>query len=152
MRTADLVSASLWLAIAFGITASGWDLGLGTMVEPGSGFMIFWIGILMTVLSLAVLAAAFSQPSGRGLGALWSGVAWRKIPYVALLLLLYALLLPTLGFPLVTVLLLIILFKTIEPQSWTVAVIGAIVSAAVAYLVFDRWLGTQLPVGTLWAD
>ena len=138
MRTADLVSASLWLAIALGITSSGWELGLGTMMEPGSGFMIVWVGVLMTVLCLAVLATGFRQPVGRGLGALWQGLAWRKVPYVAVLLTLYAWLLPTLGFPLVTVLLLIILFKTIEPQSWAVAIIGALVSTAVAYLVFDR--------------
>ena len=152
MRTADLVSASLWLAIALGIAASGWQLGLGTMMEPGSGFMIFWVGVLMTVLCLTVLAAALRQPVGRGLGALWQGLAWRKVPYVAVLLALYAWFLPTLGFPLVTVLLLLILFKTIEPQSWTVAIVGSLLSTAVAYLVFDRWLGTQLPVGELWAS
>ena len=48
-------------------------------------------------------------------------------------------------------LLLLVLFKTIEPQGWLVAIGGAIVSTAVAWLVFARWLGTQLPVGTLWA-
>ena len=152
MRTADLVSASLWRAIALGITASGWDLELGATSEPGSGFMIFWVGVLMTVLSLVVLLSALQQPSGGGLAALWAGLSWWKVPYVVLLLVLYAWLLPTLGFPLVTVLLLLVLFRTIEPQSWTVAVIGALVSAAVAYLVFDRWLGTQLPVGELWSD
>ena len=152
MRTADLVSAGLWLAIALGITASGWELGLGSLMEPGSGFMIFWVGALMSVLCLVVLAAAPLQAAGRGLAGLWDGLAWWKIPYAAVLLLMYAWLLPWVGFPVVTVLLLLILFKTIEPQSWTVAIIGALISTIIAYLVFDRWLGTQLPVGELFAS
>ncbi len=151
MRTADLTSGLLCLALALFITLSGWDLGLGTMVEPGSGFMIFWVGVIMTVLSLAALAFAVREPAHRGLGALWTGLSWKKIPYVTILLVIYAWLLPTLGFPLTTVLFLLVLFKTVEPQSWGVSIGGAIAAMAVAYLVFNRWLGTQLPAGSLWS-
>ena len=151
MRTADVLSALFWLAIALGITAAGWDLRLGKLSDPGSGFMIFWVGIAMTGLCLAALANAMRQPATGGLRGVWADLRWRHVPYVTVLLALYAWLMPTLGFPLVTVLLLLVLFKTIEPQGWAVATGGAIVSTAVAYLVFARWLGTQLPVGTLWA-
>ena len=151
MRTADIIAALFWLAIALGAVASGWDLRLGRLSDPGSGFMVFWVGIVMTGLCFAALASAVRQPAGAGIASLWQGLRWGAIPYVVVLLSLYAALLSTFGFLLVTVLLLIILFKTIEPQSWAAAIIGAFVFTGVSYLVFARWLGTQLPGGTLWA-
>jgi putative tricarboxylic transport membrane protein len=151
MRAADTLAALFWLAIALGAVASGWDLRLGRLSDPGSGFMIFWVGIVMTLLCVAALAAAMRQSAGAGIASLWSGLRWYYVPYVVVLLALYAYLLPTLGFPLITVLLLLVLFKTIEPQGWAAAVIGALAFTGVSYLIFARWLGTQLPAGTLWA-
>jgi putative tricarboxylic transport membrane protein len=151
MRTADILAALFWLAIAVGVTASGWDLRVGNLSDPGSGFMIFWIGVAMVALCLAALAIALRQPLTAGLGSLWAGSRWWHVPYVAALLALYAALLSPLGFPLVTVLLLLVLFKTIEPQGWIAALVGATASTAIAYLVFARFLGTQLPTGTLWS-
>lgn len=151
MRTGEILAAAFWLTFALGVTWSGADLGLGTLSNPGSGFMIFWVGAAMTALSIAALLAAMRQPSGEGLGALWRDTRWWLVPYVSVLLVLYAWALPTLGFLAVTVLLLLILFKTIELQSWRLAVLGAILSTAAAYVVFHRWLGTQLPAG-IFAD
>jgi putative tricarboxylic transport membrane protein len=151
MRAADLLSALFWLAVALGITAAGWDLRLGRLNDPGSGFMIFWVGVAMTALCVATLVAALRRPADGRLRDLWSGSRWRHVPYVTVLLAIYAWLLPTLGFPLMSALLLLVLFKTIEPQGWLVAIAGALISTAVAWLVFARWLGTQLPIGTLWA-
>ena len=151
MRAADTLAALFWLAIAAGITASGWELRLGTLNDPGSGFMIFWIGVAMLALGGAALLAALRQPVGAGLAGLWAGARWTHVPYVATLLALYAWLLPWLGFLAVTVLMLIVLFRTIEPLRWQWAVAGAFAATAATWLVFGRWLGTQLPVGTLWA-
>jgi putative tricarboxylic transport membrane protein len=151
MHSVDILSALFWLGVALGITAAGWDLRLGRLNDPGSGFMIFWVGVAMTALCVATLVAALRRSADGRLRDLWSGSRWRHVPYVTVLLALYAWLLPTLGFPLMSALLLLVLFKTIEPQGWLVAIAGAILSTAVAWLVFARWLGTQLPIGTLWA-
>src|SRR5262249_55697273 len=102
MRTGETLAAAFWLAVALGITWSGWELGLGTLSDPGPGGMIFWIGVVMTALSLAALAAALkpspaSGPTG-SLASLWQGTRWWLVPYVVALLALYAWLLPTLGF------------------------------------------------------
>ena len=83
MRAADILSALFWLAVALGITAAGWDLRLGRLNDPGSGFMIFWVGVAMTALCIATLVAALRQPAAGGLGALWAGLRWRHVPYVA---------------------------------------------------------------------
>ena len=44
MRTGESLAAVFWLAIALGVTWSGAELGLGTLSDPGSGSMIFWVG------------------------------------------------------------------------------------------------------------
>ena len=147
MRTGELIAAAFWLAIALGITWAGAGLGLGTLSDPGPGGMIFWIGLVMTALSLATLAVALRQPAGAALASLWQDTRWWLVLYVVVLLALYAWLLPTLGFVTTTVLLLLLLFATIDRQSWIAPPLGAVLATAAAYIVFHRWLGTQLPAG-----
>lgn len=149
MRTGDVLAAVCWLAIALGVTVAGARLGLGTLSDPGSGFMIFWVGTAMTALALSVLVVSARQPAGPRLATLWQGTRWRLVPYVCLLLAIYAVLLPVAGFLLCTFVLLLILFKTVEPQDWGISLLIAAASTVAAYLVFHRWLGTQLPAGTL---
>ena len=151
MRTGDVIAAAFWLAIALGIAYAGRDLGLGRLNEPGSGFMIFWVGVAMAGVSAAALIAALRKPAGHGLTSLWSDMRWQYVPYVVVLLLLYAYLLPVLGFLAVTVLLLVVPFRTIDPRGWLASVAAAVLTAAAVYLVFGRWLGTQLPAGTIWS-
>ena len=163
MRTGELLAAAFWLAVALGITWSGWELGLGTLSDPGPGGMIFWVGIAMTALSLATLVAALMRAPANGsadgvasgLGSPgpspgpnpWHGTRWWLVPYVVALLALYAWLLPALGFIAATTLLLLALFATIDRQGWIAPPLGAIGATLAAYIVFHRWLGTQLPAG-----
>jgi putative tricarboxylic transport membrane protein len=113
--------------------------------------MIFWVGVVMAALSLATLVAALSRSHANGatggLASLWHGTRWWLVPYVVALLALYAWLLPTLGFLATTALLLLVLFLTIDRRSWIAPPVGAILATAAVYIVFHRWLGTQLPAG-----
>jgi hypothetical protein len=147
MRTGELLAAAFWLALALGITWSGWDLGLGTLNDPGPGGMIFWVGAVMAALSLAMLAAAYRRAPAEGLGSLWQGMRWWLVPYVVALLAAYGWLLTVLGFFATTVLLLFTLFMTIDREGWIQPPLFAVLATAAAYIVFHRWLGTQLPAG-----
>ena len=147
MRTGEILAAAFWVAIALGAVWAGADLGLGTLTNPGSGLMIFWVGVVMTALSLATLLIAVRQPARGGLGSLWHGTRWWLVPYVVVLLALYAWLMPMLGFLTCTVLFLFILFMTIDRQGWVAPPLGAVLITAAAYVVFHRGLGTQLPAG-----
>jgi putative tricarboxylic transport membrane protein len=110
--------------------------------------MLFWVGLIMVGLTLAILLAALRRAPGAA-GTLWAGTRWRKIILVVAALVGYAYALERLGFFLTTVLVLIFLFKAIEPQRWTVAVAGAVLTALAAYGLFSLWLGAQLPRGAL---
>jgi putative tricarboxylic transport membrane protein len=149
MRIGNLVAALVWLAVASYVTVDGWKMGLGSLNNPGSGFMFFWVGAIMTGLSLAALGSAIREPAGEALATLWAGTRWWLVPYVTVLLALYAWLLPTLGFLAGTMLLLFILFKTVDPLGWFASLFAAVATSLVTYLVFHRWLGTQLPAGQI---
>src|SRR5690606_5327833 len=99
--------------------------------------------------SLALAGTALAGGDRSTLGALWQTARWRNVVLVLLYLTVYAIVLETVGFIIATVLLLILLFKTVEPQSWTTAIVGALVTTAVVYLVFGLGLGTQFPNGWL---
>jgi len=136
--------------MGFGVCYGGYDLELGTLRDPGSGFMFFWVGVIMTGLSLAVLVKAIRmKPDQKGVGLLRGEVRWAKILSVLAALVLYAYVFTYLGFILSTVLLLLFLFKAVEPQKWSWAVMGAVISTLTAYGVFQLWLGSQLPRGFL---
>ncbi|MBE0555855.1 MAG: tripartite tricarboxylate transporter TctB family protein [Proteobacteria bacterium] len=62
-------------------------------------------------------------------------------------LLAYALLMKPLGFLLCTVLFIGFLLRAVEPQRWSVVIVGAVGAALGAFAVFNLWLKTQLPQG-----
>jgi putative tricarboxylic transport membrane protein len=146
----DIVSSLFWMVLGLGVCYGGWDLDLGTLHDPGSGFMFFWVGLFMVGLALSIFVQGLRQGGeSPGILAVFSGLRWPKVIYVLIALSLYAYAFSLLGFILATVLLLIFLFKAIEPQRWSVAILGAVASSIAAYLVFQVWLGSQLPKGLL---
>lgn len=150
MKKQDIISSLFWMVIGAGVCYGGYDLELGTLRDPGSGFMFFWVGIIMMGLSLSLLIRAMREKSKTGeMKLIWSEVQWKKILSVIIALFLYAYAFNTLGFIFCTTIILIFLFKAVEPQRWSVAVLGAILSTLSAYLVFQLWLGSQLPKGLL---
>ena len=78
-----------------------------------------------------------------------AGIPWKKMISVLVVLFIYAYLLTPLGFIPATILLLLFLFKAVEPQRWSWAILGAVASTLVAYGVFQLWLKCQLPSGIL---
>ena len=146
MRIGEVLFAALWLGIALVITWSGRELGLGSLRDPGPGFLIFWVGLVMTLLSAVTLVTVTRAPAGTE-PHVWTGTRWWLVPYAIVLLVLYAWVLPLLGFMATTALFLFILFMTIDRSGWLTPPIAAIAVTAVAYIVFHRGLGTQLPAG-----
>lgn len=150
MKRQDILSSLFWMALGMGVCYGGYDLELGTLRDPGSGFMFFWVGIIMVGLSASILIRALKMKAEvERVSILGKDIRWKKILAVLAVLFLYAYAFTSLGFILTTGLLLLFLFKAVEPQKWSWAVLGAIVSTLTAYGVFQLWLGSQLPKGFL---
>jgi len=150
VNSKDIISSLFWMIVGAGVTYGGYDLDLGTLHDPGSGFIFFWVGLIMVGLSLSIFIRALKEKGKAGeMRLIWSEVQWKKIVSVLVALFLYGYFFQTLGFILSAALLLVFLFKAVEPQRWSVAILGAVVSSLVAYVVFQVWLGSQLPKGLL---
>ena len=151
MKSRDIISSIFWMTIGLGVCYGGYDLELGTLHDPGSGFIFLWVGIIMIGLSVGVLISAIKRTGvpGELKKVLWTEIRWTKIISVLVALLLYAYLFTLLGFILSTILLLIFLFKVVETQTWAKAVLESIITTLAAYALFQLWLGSQLPKGFL---
>lgn len=147
---ADTATAIIALAVAAFITAEGRNLGIGSTNDPGSGFILFWVGLAMAALALALLVQSL-RPGAEAttLGAPFAVGRWGKVIYVIALLVAYTCVLDEIGFIIATFALLVLLFKTVDPQSWLVSLTGSALATGAAWLVFVAWLGTQLPAGLL---
>jgi len=150
MRSRDIISSLFWAVIGIGICWGGWDLGVGSLHDPGGGFIFFWVGVIMFGLSLVIFIPAIRLEAVKGeMKGIWAGIPWKKMVSVLVVLFIYSYLFTPLGFILTTIPLLIFLFKAVEPQRWLWAVLGAVISTLAAYVVFRLWLQCQLPQGLL---
>ena len=124
--------------------------GVGTFHEPGPGFITFFAGVILIVLSLALFFSNFRHQADRSsLRSLWAGLETGKIFYVLLLLVAYVFFLKPVGFLITTFLLLFLLFRVKGSyRVKTVLLISLLVTAG-SYLVFEIWLKAQLPKGIL---
>jgi putative tricarboxylic transport membrane protein len=152
MGRANQISSIFWLILGLAVTYGSLRLGLGTLTHPGPGFLPFWCGVILAGLSILVFSQGTLIRRGGDQAPLrrkWEGMRWSKSIYVVLAILAYTLTFTNLGFLLSTSLLLVFLFKTIDPERWIVAVGSAIIASLASFAVFALWLNVQLPRGFL---
>ena len=146
LATAELWGALAWLGLSVFVAWAGWDLGIGTMAAPGSGFLPFWAGLLMCAFSLAVLWSAVTE-GGPSVASLWAGVRWGNVILMIASLAVYAALLEPLGFLIATIPLLLVLLRGVDPVRWRTALPIAVLSTVGVWWVLKRALLIQLPAG-----
>jgi len=143
--TAGAAGALFWVAVGILVCYGATRLGLGSVTEPGSGFIFFWSGLILVLLSLMVLAESVrsSEDTVQEMGEM----NWAKIALVLLSLLLYAFFLERLGFVLTTFVLLSFLLGWIEGINWARSLAIASAAALASIAVFELWLNIRLPKG-----
>ena len=149
MRRADVGSALFLLLFGLAGAGEARRLALGTPGRPGPGFFPFSLGIALALIGVALLVRAVWGGRIESAYRLRAGERphrWKVVATLAAMFL-YAFVLEVLGFVLATALLVLFLFRAIEPQPWAVALGGSLLTALGAYVLFKRWLGVQLPAG-----
>ncbi len=150
MQKTDLVSGLFWLIFAAWVTVLSYMQQVGTLREPGPGFLFFYCGLLLGFMSLAMIVRSLRMRSERKSIALpFKGMNLRKMVPIALSLFLYVGLLETLGFAVGTFLVLLFLLRMIEKKPWRLSLTVSVLVTACSYLLFQYWLAAQLPRGLL---
>jgi putative tricarboxylic transport membrane protein len=148
MRNTDQSSSLFWLVVAIGIVLLSMRYGVGTLHEPGPGFITFFAGAILIVLSLALFFSNFRDRADRSSPwSLWAGLETGKVLYVILLLVAYIFLLKPVGFLISTFLLLVLLFRVKGSYRLKTVLLISLLVTAGSYLVFEIWLKAQLPKG-----
>ena len=146
MERLDRYSSFFWFVAALLICVHSFRLGLGTLSEPGSGFVFFCSGILIGAFSLSILILSMKR-KGEKSPPPFKNVHWGKLARALIYILLYGVFLERLGFLLSTFLLLGLLLWTIESKRWYAILMVALIGALGTYGIFELWLHARLPRG-----
>lgn len=146
INNAELWGGAVWFAISLFVIDQGRRLGLGSVGAPGMGFAMFWIGLFMAGLSLAVAVRSLSG-EGASVRALWAGTRWRKTLIVIVTFVVYAIAFSRLGFLLSTIPLMLVLLRAVDPVRWTLALPLAFGVPLLIWWVLKALLQIQLPGG-----
>jgi putative tricarboxylic transport membrane protein len=150
MGKSDRISGSFWFLFSVFISYESYKLGLGSLHQPGPGFLFFWTGIIVASLALLIITMSLRNPSPDEVPEQAFGRAnVRKVVLVLISLFVYALLMEWLGFFIVTLLLFILLLGVIEKKNWWFAILVSLAVTLLSYLLFELGLQSQLPKGIL---
>lgn len=149
MKKYDQMSSLLWLGFAFYICIESLRLPLGSWRDPGPGFLPLGSGIGLAILAITAFFQARFRAEEKTRKGWYSQERWKSLLVILGVLFGYALFLDFLGFLISTFLLLVMLFRFVEPQRWVVAIGGSALASIASYIIFEVWLKTQLPKGIL---
>ena len=136
----------LGLALGLFVIRAGLKLKLGSINDPGSGYVLFYTGILMCLFSLSITIASVTE-GGPSFASRWEGARWSRPLTLIASLIAYALALDQFGFLLSTIPLMLVLLRAIDPVRWTLAVPLAVLAPVGVWWVLKRALSIQLPSG-----
>ena len=149
MRRADRIAGAALLASGVAFSAGAmqyytyWSPG-----GPGSGFLPFWLGLVLSVLAGSLLVGALRSRDA-GVGWLPRGEGLKRLLVVLAVTAAFVALLRVVGMMLGTVLFLVALLRFLEGYRWLVTLGVAVAMAAVNYVVFTFWLRVPFPVSLL---
>ncbi len=150
MRSADRVTAVLLFAFSVAFVAgaltyySWWGSG-----GPGSAFLPFWLGLVMSCLALGLLVRSLKD---RNPGASWlpRGEGLRDMLVVLGITIAFVAFLNITGMVIGTAIYLLILVRYLGRHPWWMTVAIALAAAGFNWLVFVHWLRVPMPEGIIW--
>ena len=146
LNNSELWGGLIGLALGGFVLWSGLKLKLGTINDPGSGYVLFYTGILMCLFAVSIIYSAVTE-GGPTLGSRWEDARWSKPLLVIVCLIAFAFALDPLGFLLSSIPLMLLLLRVVDPVRWTLAIPIAVLVPTGMWWVLKRLLLIQLPSG-----
>jgi len=147
---ADRTSGAFWFLFSLLLSYESYKLGLGTVRQPGPGFLFFWTSIIIAFLALTVFLTSLKKKARtESIKSVFVKSSLLKLLLVLSSLFIYALLIEWLGFLIVTLLLFLFLLGVIEKKNLGFTILVSLAVTALSYLIFEVGLESQLPKGPL---
>lgn len=146
LNNSEFWTGVIGLGLGVFVIRSGLKLKLGTINDPGSGFMLFYIGLLMCAFAVTIVLASVTE-GGPTFGSRWEEARWSRPVLIIACLVAYAFALEPLGFLIATIPLMLLLLRIIDPVRWTLAVPLAVLAPLGVWWVLKHGLAIMLPSG-----
>jgi hypothetical protein len=149
----DTILFILWMGLSLFVMFFSNRYGLGTFRNPGAGLMPFLVGLLLLMISAGFLVKSFSKTRGenKAVKAAREGqgkIDLKKISIVLASLFAYGLLLERLGYLIVTLFTMILLFWCVGVKRWRSVLLASGLTVLITYFLFT-YLGVRFPPGLL---
>ena len=146
MKRADQITGFIALIFSLTLMEGSRSMPPSATFGPGAGFLPFWCGALLAVLSILLIIDAFRRPAAAVTKPVFpAGRVLLVLAAVVAGLTAYMLTLEFLGFLVATGLLTAYLLGFVQKVKWTQAVVVAVLNSAALYVVFQVLLGVNLP-------
>ncbi|MBW6487389.1 MAG: tripartite tricarboxylate transporter TctB family protein [Syntrophobacterales bacterium] len=146
MKKADLVTGVVLLVLAGYVIHEAWLMPPSGTFGPGSGFLPFWLGIILAGLSLILVVGAAVRPQdSNDVSPFPARQALLAVAKVLGGLVLFTLLMETVGFIANTFIFVLYLMKVVQRERWLSSLLIAAATTASLFIVFQVLLGISLP-------
>ena len=144
VRVLSLAFIAVWLVLGLYFMQQGLQLRLGSISNPGAGFMPFVIGIILIGFCVAS-AVPLLMPAAKANPVRLEFQRLRGPAIVVVSMIAYALVLERVGFVVSTAVLIVFLAKFVGGTTLIRATALGVLATAVCYVVFGVLLGVRLP-------
>ncbi len=141
----ELIFNSVLMIMGVVIVIESLRIGFGTLKSPGSGLFTFLAGLLMVVLNFAIMFGTKSKKSEIVLDRYGSG----NFFFMSITLVLWIILMPLLGYVVITFIATFVLSKTMRLEGWLKPLLLSVGTTALCFVLFDYILYLDLPRGFL---
>jgi putative tricarboxylic transport membrane protein len=146
MRKADRITGIITLIFSgYVIAASSGMSRQGQSFGPGVGFLPFWLGVVMAILSVLLVLKSGKLPAGETKKIFPARGPLLSIAAVMAGLAVYILLIEVLGFLVDTFLFVVFLLGGVEREKLRMALPVAILTSGALYIIFCVLLEVTLP-------
>jgi putative tricarboxylic transport membrane protein len=145
-----IITHTVWIIFSGAVAVEAWRLGFGSFVRPGPGFVPFLAAVVMGGLAIVALFQSILERSAAAAERIFPHREILRILLMIAALIVYVLFWNSLGFVATTFLLLLFLYRVVEPLRWRTVFITTVLTLAATYFLFSTLLGARLPIGWLW--
>jgi len=147
MKKADQITGIIVLIFSGFIIEESWRMPQQSATfGPGVGFLPFWLGVLMAILSILLIVTAWRRQAAPTKKAVLPGrQALIAIVLVLTGLAVYILLLELLGFLVDTMLFTAFLLNVVMREKWKRTFLIALMTSVGLYVIFQKLLEVNLP-------
>ncbi len=149
MQKLDRYSSIFWLVLSGYIVFQSYRLGIGSIKDPGPGFIFFYSAVFIGILSIIILVSSAVKAQKESESNAFENVHWLKVLLPFAYILMYAITLERVGFTLSTFLIIFLFLKTVESKRWFTAIFAGAAASLCTYAIFELWLHVRLPKGFL---